>query len=367
MPGTYLIVELIMSEIDGQWQRPLQAAICEHCDWRYLLAAAEQIPVCPHCYREKLTPIEGAEVEMSVAPELVVPFSVSEGRITVNLTNFSKSFRFSPQDLQAKRLVERARRVFIPAWLVDSDVAAVWQAEAGFDYQVVSHQEDFAAGSWHTKEVQETKIRWEPRVGQLQRRYDNVRAPALEEIGDIRTNLGSFESDGAQEYQQEVLDGALVRLPNRDRQDAWPDTEPSFKELAAVECRQAAGAQHIRQYKWQAQFASQQWSLLLLPVYSTWYYDDDQMPQPVMLNGRTGQLSGVKRASMKRAKRVTTAIAIAAALLFILTLILLFVEPSLTLMTAVLAFAAGFGAIWPIAYVSRFNRDQAGDGPLEHN
>ena len=356
-----------MSEIEAQWQRPLQAAICEHCDWNYLFSPGEEMPVCPHCYRERLTHLDEEELEASGVPELVVPFSVSNDRVVSGLNNFSKRFHFSPKDLQAKMLVERMRRVFIPAWLVDSDVAAAWQAEAGFNYQVVSHQENFAGNSWQTKEVKETKIRWESRAGQLQRRYDNVRAPALEEIGDVRAKLGSFERDDAQAYRQEMLEQTLIRLPNRDRQDAWPDTQPLFMELAAGECREAAGADHIRQYKWQAQYANQDWSLLLLPVYSTWYYDDDQQPQPVLINGRTGKLSGVMRASMKQAKRATTLIAIGAGLLFLLTLILLFFEPSLALLTALFAFAAGLGAIWPIAYVSRFNRDQTEDIPLENS
>ena len=355
-----------MLEIETQWQRPLQSAICEHCDWNYLLSPNQEMPICPHCYRQRLTVLDEADLEPGGAPELVVPFSVSTDQVVKGLTEFSKRFHFSPKDLQAEILAERMRRVFIPAWLVDSDVTAVWQAEAGFDYQVVSHQESFAGNNWQTKEVKETKIRWEARAGQLQRRYDNVRAPALEEIGGVRARLGSFGSDGAQLYQQEMLEETLVRLPNRDRQDAWPDTQPSFMELAAGECREAAEADHIRQYKWQAQYANQNWSLLLLPVYSTWYFDDDQQPRPVLINGRTGQLSGIMRASMKQAKRATTMIAIAAALLFLLTLVLLFFEPSLAFLTAVLAFAAGLSAIWPIAYVSRFNRDQKADMPFDN-
>ena len=106
--------------------------------------------------------------------------------------------------------------------------------------------------------------------------------------------------------------------------------------------------------------------MLLLPVYSTWYVDDDQQPLPVLLNGRTGQFSGLKRASMKKAKRAAIIFAAFAALLFLLTLALLFVEPSLILLTAILAFFTGIGAILPIAYVSRFNHKQVADIPFPY-
>ena len=54
-----------------------------------------------------------------------------------------------------------------------------------------------------------------------------------------------------------------------------------------------------------------------------------------------------------------------AGLLFLLTLSLLLLEPSLTLLTAVLTFFVGIGAIFPIAYVSLFNRNQDVDIPIQ--
>ena len=354
-----------MQDFESSWQRPLQGAICEQCDWRYLLSPGEEMPVCPHCYKTRLTELTEDELGPIAVPELVMPFDVPAEKVDEQINLFARSFRFTPQDLEAKNLHGRLRRVFIPRWLVDSDVTAVWQAEAGFDYQVVSHQESFQQGGWQSREVQETRIRWEARAGQLQRHYDNVPAPALEETADVQAKLGSYDHEDAAPFQQEYLDGAMVRLPNRNQQDAWPDTQPRFMELAANECREATKADHIRQYKWQAQYAGQQWSLLLLPVYSTWYLDDGQQPVPILLHGRTGQLSGIKRASMKRAKRVTTLLAVMAGLLFLLTLALLLLEPSLTLLTAVLTFFVGIGAIFPIAYVSLFNRNQDVDIPIQ--
>ena len=49
----------------------------------------------------------------------------------------------------------------------------------------------------------------------------------------------------------------------------------------------------------------------------------------------------------------------------LLTLALLWLEPSLTLLTTVLTFFVGVGAIFPLAYVSRFNREQVVDIPIQ--
>ena len=71
----------------------------------------------------------------------------------------------------------------VPVWLVDGEVQAEWRAEAGYHYQVVSHQDRYEdrRGGWSSREVKETRTRWEPRLGRLKRAYQNLRAPALEE------------------------------------------------------------------------------------------------------------------------------------------------------------------------------------------
>ena len=142
-----------MKEIEDKWRRPLQGAICDTCDWSYLLSPSEEMPVCPHCYRSTINPLTEDDLGQISAPELVVPFAVPAELVQQQINSFAKSFRFTPQDLQAKKLHDRLRRVYIPRWLVDSDVTAIWQAETGFDYQVVSHQESFKQGGWQSREV----------------------------------------------------------------------------------------------------------------------------------------------------------------------------------------------------------------------
>ena len=160
------------------------------------------------------------------------------------------------------------------------------------------------------------------------------------------------------------MEGALVRLPNRDTIDAWPDAQPPMQKRAMGECQVASGAEHIRQYGWQPDFSGQNWTLLLLPVYSTYYLDDDDQPQPVLLNGRTGQITGTKKASMKRAKKYTRNLAILAALCFIVTMVLLYLRPNLAMLSFFLTLFLGLGAIVPVAQASRFNRSQQFDMPF---
>ena len=106
-------------------------------------------------------------------------------------------------------------------------------------------------------------------------------------------------------------------------------------------------------------------TLLLLPVYATFYRDDEGQPQRVLINGQTGQLSGVRRGSMKRAQRTSLVIGIVALVLFLLSVgaavLGAMVPPALAIgvVGAVMAVLIGIGAIIPIARVWSFNRRES--------
>ena len=282
------------------------------------------------------------------------------------IQSFAAQIPFASDDLNARQLHSRLQAVYLPIWLVDAGVQADWQTEVGFDYQVVSHHEQFEQnrGGWSTSQVNETKIRWEPRLGRLKRSYQNISAPALDEHSQLQAKLGSFDLSQAGPYQPQAAQAALVRLPNRSTKDAWPDAMPVFQQAAGEECRQASGADHLRQFSWQAQFQDQNWTLLLQPVYTTYYLDDASKPLPVLVHGQTGQISGRRQASYKRAQRTAISLIVTAGILFIVSLIawtfsiLLPPVSTIGVLGMVASLLVGFAAVIPLATVWWFNKSQ---------
>jgi hypothetical protein len=261
-------------------------------------------------------------------------------------------------------------RMYLPVWLVDAKVRANWQAEAGFDYQVKSHQENYGDGAgWKTREVMETRQRWEPRLGKLERGYNNVAAPALENHQLIMRALGDYSYERAEPFSAEqTFTGApaqryLVRLPGRTQLDAWPDVQPRLQALAGEECRQACEADQIREYRWSPEFTDQNWTLMLLPVLTTFYLDDENQPQQVLIHGQSGKLTGERRASMKRARGIALTILMVAMLSFVLSLcvgVAATFNPILLPIAGIgvfIALAIALGAIYPVAVVWSINRE----------
>ena len=348
--------------------------LCRNCDWRYAgiqLQDGQPAPGpdlrCPHCFQKALRPLEpesAAQLE-DPQPELAIPFSLSPPVLSQRLNSFASGIRFAPRDLEAKNLVRRLKKIYLPVWLVDVEVEAEWQAETGYDYEVVSHQSRYAdLQGWQSREVQETRIRWEPRQGNLKRDYHNIAAPALEEDQEIRRALGDFDLAKAQEVQDAPGKDIYLRMPNRDMTDAWPAAQPRLQNAASEECRQAAGADHIRGFRWSPNFSGQNWTLLLLPVFTTYYLDDDRLPHPILIHGQSGRLQGSRRASMKRAQQTSIVILVIAAALFLFSILvgaagLIF--PPVLILAAIGLLAAillGIGASIPPLMVWQFNRSQ---------
>ena len=357
-------------DLASPWGANLEAAMCETCDRSYLTPQQALPLLCPHCWQSSLTPVSSlpqaiiSESPYNHPPELLAPFTVTTDHVAQSIQNFARGIWFAPGDLTPQNLNERLQPIYAPMWLVDSQVQAIWQAEAGFNYQAVSHQDQFDEnrGGWSSHQITETRIRWEPRVGRLERTYHNIPAPALEEHAEFGQKLGSYDLAAAHPYKPEALAQALIRLPDRSTADAWPDTIPAFQAEAAGECRQACQADHWREFRWTAQYQNQNWTLLLLPMWSTYYLDDAQNPQPVLIHGQSGQLHGVRRASMQRAKRTAMMITGVAIVIFILSLIIALValiRPALGWVAGVglaIAFIIGLLSLLPIIIVWQFNR-----------
>lgn len=313
-----------MVEWTDTWGQMLTLAGCWQCDGVFLLPQVHPLTACPYCGKSSLEKMD-TDVDRPVytqAPELMLPFVVPQTTLHMRLTEFAQKTWFAPADLTPENLEARLQTVYLPLWLVDADVQAQWQAEAGYDYQVVSHKEKFQNGQWQTQEVRETRVRWEPRLGTLNRHYDNKMAPALEEQRQLEKTLGMYQLQGIRPYEAQNLQQAIVHLPNRPPADAWPEAREALKLAAIEECRQAAAADHIREFRWTADFRGQNWTQLLLPLYTTFYRDDENQVRMIYLHGQSGNLRGQRRASMRKARRWSVMIGSLATAIFIVSLVL---------------------------------------------
>ncbi|MEM7369358.1 MAG: hypothetical protein AAF587_12215 [Bacteroidota bacterium] len=290
------------------WEEDLHPYACGECQGVFLVPSGKSSSTCPFCRQEGLMALGGEifadQALYTQAPEGYLAPTLSQEQIINGLTKFQKGIPFHPKDLDIDELQRRLSLLYLPFWWVDVHVKGRWNAEMGFDYQVVSHQEYHNNGQWKTKEQLRTQTRWEERLGLLERSYQNTAAPALENWEEIKASIGSFAVQKARVFQPSILNGTAYQLPSIVPKDAWPSAEVHLHKIVATECQRACDAQHVRRFHLSPLYANHNWTQVLVPVYTTFYKDEFQESHPILIHGISGQLIGRERASAKKAKKI---------------------------------------------------------------
>jgi hypothetical protein len=352
--------------LDAAWGA-MHPAHCKNCRADFLVPSNAGAPICPNCLAARLEPLPALQAD--APPELVIPFAVSDATLNANLERWLRDIPFKPASLNTRALRQNLVRVFLPMYLADARAYGTWQAQMGFDYLVASSEERFDGKAWVTQRLNETRVRWEPRAGELARKYENVPAPAMEPHARWMVYLGAanwreppFDTSRAIAFTAEALNNALVRAPDIAPNAAWQFAREQLERRAARECETAANAQHHEKFELRATYGEPHWTLLLLPTYVTRYIGDDGKLIPVRVNGQSGFVSGVKRASMKRAQLWSIVMGAVALGAFLLTVLLgiagalydAFVLPALLVLGV--TFLLCLAAPAPILIAWQFNR-----------
>lgn len=344
------------------WQLALKATRCPKCELEFLVTPGRENAFCPICFEARLETMPSTL--RPEPPELLVPFAITPDQVNTRLQEWLKGNWLRPDELNADLLTRRLTRTFIPMWLVDGQVRGQWQADMGYDYQVASSQEIFRGGHWTTLKRTETRIRWEARAGTLERRYENLGVPALENHQSLVKRLGDFKIASAPRYQPSGLEKSVVQVPGLLPEAAWPLAQSAFDRLAAGDCQQAAAAQHHETFEIQAEYEQLNWTQLLLPTYTSAYRDENGKTIPIRINGQNGQIAGSRRASQKKGNLWSLSIAGLALLFFMAGLIASAATPLLPFLGVlaviflVFAVLAGLAAPIPAIWAWNFNRKE---------
>jgi hypothetical protein len=352
----------IVAEESQLWGTGLQPAGCPVCGAGFLISAQPGEQRCPNCWRSNLQ-AQPARLRPE-PPELVIPFPQKGQDYLTQAQNFVKPVWLRPDDLEPACLIQRAVPVFLPHWLVDGNLSGNWQAQVGYDYQVQSSQETYGGSGWQTHQVVETRIRWESRLGQIARRYENLPAPACSESAQLAKRIGQSSPKEGWPYQPDLLHNAVLRIPDMPPESAWPAARTQFNQHAAQDCQTAAAGQHIDQFSLNAEYKALNWTQLLQPYYATAYQDDEGRLHTILINPFSGALSGPRLASTRKAWLYSAISAGIAILLLILGAVLLAsagLAPPLSVLGALAiigGLAAGIFALAPVLWVWNWNRQQ---------
>jgi len=353
----------IQPESETAWQTDRIPAGCDQCEKVFLVPRTALEQRCPLCGRGQL---QAQPVLMQkISPEFMLPFKVGQTQLQSVFNTFCEGIWLAPDGLNSANLLKNCRALFWPMYLVDSTVEGQWQAEMGFDYQVKSAKATYSQHGWENRDEVKTRTRYEKRLGSVSRRYENVAVPAIDSHKLRLSQLGQYDQGSVTPFESTDLGEALIELPNLDPSEAWQGAEEQFKQKAGQECMAAASAQHLRNFVLQAAYKDMNWTQFLLPMYASWYQDDEGQIHPILVNGQSGHINGLRMASQKKGKHLAGLLAIIAAAMLVMA-VLIFVLgialPPIQLLGVVLfllGVLVGIGALVPLILPGQWNRREA--------
>ncbi len=223
-----------------------------------------------------------------IAPEGVLPFSVTDRQAMANYNAWLSSLWFAPSALKNMAQADKLSSVYIPYWTYDSWTNSHYDGERGEHYYVTeSYNEN---GEEKERSVRHTN--WYSVSGEVSRQFDDVCIPATTSLPEGYLNkLEPWDLQELKAYEPAYLSGHKAQT----YQIALDQGFEKFKQIAEGviygDARADIGGDEQRVHNLSVNFSGITFKHLLLPIYAGAYRFNGKVFQ-IVVNGRTGEVQG---------------------------------------------------------------------------
>lgn len=257
-------------------------ARCGGCGAMVVVPANVKMDLCSFCGSPMEHRLEAPRPIM--APGGVLPFGVDTEGAQKLFRQWVKSRWFAPGEFKRLERLDRLRGMYVPYWTYDAMTYSFYSGERGDHYYVT-------VGFGKNRRT-ERRTRWTPAAGRLQHFFDDVTICASESLP--RHLLGALEpwsTQAAQPYRGEYLSGFTAERYQIAAADGFGRAQVIMHDTIARLVRQAIGGDVQRVHCVSTQIDGVTFKYLLLPVWIAAYRHGGKVFR-VLVNGRTGQVSG---------------------------------------------------------------------------
>ena len=272
---------------------------CPACKREYFVPADFNGLSCPICQQAAL--IASPQRPQSTPIEHFAPITLLPEALHASLLSFCKGSAFPFPDFKPENMAQRLVLLYWPIWMTDADLDGEWDAVFGFDYNVESSREYMGNTGWSSQKVIKTRVKEDPRKGFFKRHYDNVLSPALQTHSVRVSQIGHYDMETSQVWDPAKTARSVIQNRTIPQEANEEFVRKQLASLAEADCRQAADAQHPKSFTYYGEFNKMNWTLAILPMFTTYYEDDKGKRYAVAINGQSGQAYGQRVASMKKA------------------------------------------------------------------
>lgn len=223
-----------------------------------------------------------------VAPEGVLPFSVTQPQAVGNYKTWLSSLWFAPSALKEMAQADKLSSIYIPYWTYDAWTQSYYDGERGEHY----YDTETYWENGEQKERQVQKTHWYSVAGEVSRQFDDVCIPATTSLPEKYINkLEPWDLQSLKPYEPAYLSGHKAQT----YQIALDQGFEKFKKIAEGviynDARNAIGGDEQRVHNVSTDYSNITFKHLLLPIYAGAYRFNGKVFQ-IVVNGRTGEVQG---------------------------------------------------------------------------
>jgi DNA-directed RNA polymerase subunit RPC12/RpoP len=259
---------------------------CGSCGAIVNFTPPETATVCDFCGAKIVAQPKSADP--LVAPEGVLPFSVTDRQANDNYKTWLSSLWFAPSKLKTLAQAGKMSSIYIPYWTYDAHTSSEYDGERGDHYQ--DTETYFENGESKTRTV--TKTRWSSASGTVTRDFDDVCIPATKSLPQkYIENLEPWDLHELKSYEPAFLSGHKAQTYQIALDEGFELFKTRVYPVIEGDARSDIGGDEQRVHDIQTQYSDVTFKHLLLPIYAGAYQFSGKTFQ-IVVNGRTGEVQG---------------------------------------------------------------------------
>lgn len=280
------IEEGLRAPRDLGWGTARKSVRCTKCGATTTLDPGAAAGACAFCGTPAV--VEAPARSDLVRPEGVLPFRISRDDAAGRFRTWLAGLWFRPDDLKSRSSLTKLQGVYVPFWTFDAATHSDWTAEAGYHYQVAVEEEE----NGRTVTRSETRTRWEPASGTLEKFFDDLPVAASRGLDQgMAQSIEPFPTHELSPYEPAFLSGFLAEEYAVDLPEALGVAEGRMKDEIRAACGREVPGDTYRDLSVVSQFTGVSYKSALLPLWIAAYAYGGK-PYRFLVNGVTGRTAG---------------------------------------------------------------------------
>lgn len=283
---------------------------CNSCGAIVQFTPPETATVCDFCGAKIVAQPKSADP--LVAPEGVLPFSVTEQTANANYKTWLSSLWFAPSKLKTMAQAGKMSSIYIPYWTYDAFTQSHYDGERGEYYYVTeTYTED---NETKTRQVRHT--RWYSASGNVERAFDDICIPATRSLPEkYIEKLEPWDLHELKSYEPAYLSGHKAQTYQIALDEGFELFKTRAYNVIYEDARHDIGGDEQRVHNINTNYSDVTFKHLLLPIYAGAYNFGGKVFQ-IVVNGRTGEVQGERPYSWLKIAALVAAIIIVLIILF---------------------------------------------------